>query len=315
MRILNLADFSYNNSCFRYAKTQSNPSFMANGKPLSLQYFVNEKSSLLPKRVLDEARLILQKSPLEELPSLLELHKKIYAPILQCNSLDEVKALFPEFVDMKECLSFERNNAYKKRFNNNCGDNFALYMMKEYWAKLKTKTEIAQDLGLKSRSTLDWPLEQINFVSYNKNYYTLLKNSDKEGNRIVADKTRAWNQLHPDLMQKRNKHAAQANKKPENREALSKKMKERDKIHPERAEKISDNLKRAWGLCPEIRQAFSEFLSRQTPPVMRAATKESRGEKLNSTERRMNKGLFKRFWNEYPELKAVFAEALRKTKD
>lgn len=292
--------------------TTSNPTFEGGGKPITLQYAVEKRAHLIPRRVLDEARKRLAAGG-EQIISLMELHKEIYGPLLGYQTLRALQedGKFPEFNKMTEGVSFERNSRYAREFQERTDENFALKMLQEFWVKLKTKDEIARDMGMTSRSSLEWPLKQIGFVSYNPNYKTLLNASDEEGNRLIASKTTAWNAAHPDLMYARNKHAAQGCKTEAYREAHSKRMKEYDILHPERREKIARSSKLAWDLCPEVRKAMAEFALTCPGFMRRIVVKHFKGQKLTVSEERTDKIFFKKFWTAYPELKEVYAKAKR----
>lgn len=295
-------------------KKMPSTTFEAGGKPISLKYVVEKRAYLLPERILDAAKTIL-KSATRELPSLLELHKEIYAPLLNCKTLEEVKNLFPEFSAMQEEVIFERNTRYAKEFKERTDKNFALKMIQEYWGNLKTKDEIAKEFGMLNRTSLDWPLQQINFVGFHPNYKTLLKSSDEEGNRIIASKTTAWNTLHPDLMHKKNKHAAQGCKTDEYKKAQSARMYKYDKEHPERREKITATLKSAWERCPEVRTAMAEYALTCPLFIRRIVLKRYKGQQLTDYENKISKGFFKKFWETHPELKKVLSDAFKKNSD
>lgn len=310
MQIISIPNYT-NNILVR--SNNNKPSFEGRGKPITLRYVVEKRSHLLPERVLNNAREILS-SQTERIPSLMELHKSIYAPLLTCNTLDEAKEMFPEFEEMLGIVTFERNSRYAKEFNERTDKNFALRMLQEFWVNLKTKDEIAQELGMLNRNSLEWSLKQIGFVSYPANYKTLLKASDEEGNRLIACKTIAWNALHPDLMYAKNKHAAQGCKTPEYREAQSDRMKAYDREHPERRQKIGESSREAWENCPEVKEAMSEFAKSSSLFVRKVVMKNIKGENLSPAEKRINKGFYKRFWDSHPYLKAVFADARNKNK-
>lgn len=298
---------SYNNMGLK----TSQPTFDGGGKPITLQYIVENRAHILPKRVLN-ATLSLLKTKEAQLPSLMELHRRIYAPLLSCKTLDEAKKIFPEFCEMKGSVEFQRDTRYSREFKERTDENFALKMLQDFWAKLKTKDEIAQEMGMRSRSTLDWPLQQIGFVSYHPNYKVILRASDEEGNQVIAAKTTAWNAAHPDLMRAKNKHAAQGCKTEEFKVAQSERIKEYDKLHPERREKISMNVKRAWEACPEIRSAMAEFALTCPGFMRRVVVKRFKGMELSQSEIRTDKTFFKMFWNAYPELKEVYAKAMKR---
>ena len=309
MRILSIPTFNIQNN--NYKNTQ--PTFEAGGKPITLQYILEKRSNLLPERVLQAVKAELAKGS-SKTRSLLEIHRVIYEPILKYTSLEALKedAAFPEFKDIKPFVLFERNTRYAKEFKERTDKNFVLNMIQEYWGNLKTKDEIAQSFGMKNRNSLEWALKQIDFVSFPPNYRTLLRSSDEAGNREIASKTAAWNALHPDLMYARNKHAAQGCKTEEYRKAQAQRMKEYDKEHPERREKISISGKEAWAKCPEVRQAMSEFAAQSSSFLRHIVMKRFSGVKLTNKEDRISRGFFKRFWQTHPELKAVYAEAKKK---
>ena len=309
MRILSIPTFNIQNN--NYKNTQ--PTFEAGGKPITLQYVLEKRSNLLPERVLQAVKAELAKGS-SKTCSLLEIHRAIYEPILKYTSLEALKedAAFPEFKDIKPFVLFERNTRYAKEFKERTDKNFVLNMIQEYWGNLKTKDEIAQSFGMKNRNSLEWALKQIDFVSFPPNYRTLLRSSDEAGNREIASKTAAWNALHPDLMYARNKHAAQGCKTEEYRKAQAQRMKEYDKEHPERREKISISGKEAWAKCPEVRQAMSEFAAQSSSFLRHIVMKRFSGVKLTNKEDRISRGFFKRFWQIHPELKAVYAEAKKK---
>lgn len=285
-------------------------SFEASGKPLTLKYVVEKRSNLLPTRILDSAKKCLLDSSLKN-KSLLALHKEIYAPLLECKTLQEVKSLYPEFENITDEIKFKRpKSIYAKLFMERTeNENFALKMLQEIWANLKNKDEIALDLGMNSRSSLEWALGQINFVPLSSSYKKLLLASDVEGNKAIADKTTAWNSLHPDLMYAHNKKAAQGCKTEEYREAQSKRIKEYDNEHPERREKISITLKKGWQKCPEVRKAMSEFSKNESYFLKNALGKKTANKKLTEGEKRAIASFYKRFWDAHPELKAVYSEA------
>lgn len=287
--------------------TQIQPTFQGRGKPIDLKYALEKRADLIPSRVLEEARKVLQSGGSE---SLRDIHLRLYAPLLGYTTLEEVRENYPEFAGIKDAVVFERDTVRKRKFEERTdGINFPLKMLQELWGKLKTKDEVAQELGMAGRSTLDWALENIDFVYYPKNYKTLLKASDEQGNREIAQKTAAWNALHPDLMYAHNKHAAQGCKTPKYRAAQAQRMYEYDKEHPERREKISEANRRAWARCPEVREAMAEFACRESAFTRRTIMKCFRGEPLTAYETRAEKGFFKRFWAAHPELISVYTEA------
>lgn len=286
-----------------------NTSFAGRGKPIDLKYIVEKRAHLLPERILVQARQIVARDPASGI-SLKELHLSTYESLLSYTSMEQVRKDFPEFAGIADSVVFARNSVYKQQFEAKTKDiDFPLKMLQELWANLKTKDEVAAELGLQNRSSLEWALKQIGFVYYPPNYRTLLKASDEEGNREIARKTQEYNAAHPEQMYARNKHAAQGCKTPEYRCAQRERMLEHDRNHPERREKISEFDRRTWELCPEIREALSRFTAGESAYVRQTVVKVMQGESLSPYESRTRKGFFKRFWDAYPYFKEVLRQA------
>ncbi len=282
----------YSINPFNYNKSLSTPAFEGRGKPIGLRYIVEKRSNLLPEIILEQASQIVARGK-ENMPSLKELHLKRYAPLLDMKSMDEVRQNYPEFVGIADSVSFERNGAFKNRFEEKTkGMNFPLKMLQELWGKLRTKDEVAQELGFKSRSSIEWALNQIGFVYFPHNYRTLVKSSDEAGNREIAQKTEAYNASHIEEMYTRNKHAAQFCKTPEYRAAQSARMKEHDIQNPERIEKIRKFNLRVNEVAPELGEAMSVFAQDESAFSRLVIQKSERGEKLSHIEERVHRA----FW-------------------
>ncbi len=261
--------YNYNND-LALQKKASYTNFQAKGQPLKLQYIVENRDYALPKRVLEEAKKILSQNTSGVLPSLLQIHKEVYAPLLRCKTLDEAKALYPEFSEVKEEIIFIKNNHYKRDFEERtAGENFALKMLKDYWGRLKTLREISQEYGMRNRISLEWPLEQINFPKFHNKYKNILLASDREGTKVLA-----------------------------------KRVQDSDLADNSRKEKISASLYERWENNFEVRQAMSDFASEQGPGYRKMLDKVYAKKPLSDVEERMNKGFFKRFWEKYPHLKS-----------
>ena len=98
---MRLISIPYSLNSYNHSKTQNQPNFEAKGKPISLEYIVENRSNLLPPRVLEKAQSILRNGR-ESLKSLKELHLEIYSPLLECKTLNEAKLLYKEFENMDE---------------------------------------------------------------------------------------------------------------------------------------------------------------------------------------------------------------------
>lgn len=237
-----------------------NPQFCSRKLPIDLNYVIEQRAKYLPERMLGRIKQVIDSRP-DRLPTLKELHKDTYSPLNNCQTLEEAKELFPEFAGLSEAnVSFKRNTGNIKilKDNNYLKEGFSLKLLKDIWVDLKTQDEIAGMLGLEGRHSLGWILKKIGFVNYSQNYRTLLLSSDEETRKIIAEKTRKWNQTHYDEMLKRNKHAAQFNKSEKYRAEQSQRMKEMFIREPERRERISKNSTTLWS-NPENRRRHSKI--------------------------------------------------------
>lgn len=292
------------------------PNFQGRKAPIGLDYVLKNHMSLLPERVSNQVKKIISQNSTQT-PTLKDIHKQIYSPLLECKTLAEAQKLFPEFANMSEAdISFKRitGNIKKLKTSGALENNFSLKMLQEFWGNLKSQDEVAKELGLKDRSAIQWVLQKIGFVNYKSNYKTLLMSSDPETRAVISAKTVAWNAAHPDLMYAKNKHAAQFCKTQEYRDAHSLRMKEYDKAHPERREKISAYDKKVWDLCPEIKAAMTDYKNAQSNAVKAILNKQAHKDKLTTDEKRIIKSFYKGFWQNYPELRQVFKEAHAKVK-
>lgn len=300
-----------------YHKNQTFRPTFEGRKIIDLNYVIKNRSELLPKRVCDKVNEIIN-SDSGKMPTLKQVHSEIYEPLMKCQTLEEAKELFPEFTEIKSADKvFKRNtgNIRKLTLNGYLNENLSLKLLQEVWVKLKSQDEIANELGLRNRSSLGWILKKINFKNYSSNYRTLLISSDPEGRAVIAAKTTAWNACHPDLMQKKNKYAAQFCKTAEYRKEHSNRMIDYDKLHPERKEKIREFNLAVWKKVPEIRKAMSNFARSQDSFTKLVISKEISGINLSPCENRIKKSFYKKFWRENPEFKKLYKEAYKQVRE
>lgn len=281
-------------SSFNPLQTRQSSVSFEGGRLIDLNYVLKNRKNLLPERVLNKVEEIVKSNP-SKMPTLKQVHQEIYSPLLDCKTLEEAQKMFPEFSSVKEAnISFQRyTKNIKKILENKYFDkNFSLKMLQECWANLRSKEEIVKEMGLDSRTSLDWVLQKINFVNCTSNYRTLIKASDPESRKIIAAKTTAWNAAHPDLMKARNKHAAQYMKKPENREAHSERMKEHFRKHPERRKQISENSKEYWSDSKHREEQSKRGLEYE----------------ILHPEKRVNNARYQKMvWEKIPEIRLVMA--------
>lgn len=287
-------------------KNQYQPSF-SSAKDITLNYLVKKRAYSLPSRILTRAKELV--SSMTSQTSLLDLHKQTYAPLLSCKTLDEARNLFPEFREILDAkiLLQKRSKHTEKIFEKVKPEDLSLKLLQKYWANLSSQEEIAKEFGV-SRYAVQWINEKLNFPAFPKNYLTLLKASDEKLNAQIAQKTTDFNLANPEQMYARNRHAAQFCKTKKYKRAQSTRIKEYDKAHPERKQKIADFDREVWERLPQIRAALREELKTYKKIYSIIAKKESQHQPLNEFEERMKKSFYKKFWTKYPEYKAQYSE-------
>ena len=195
-----------------YNKIVYSNSFGA-AKDINLKYIYAKRLHLLPDRM---KRIVsdIASGNTEFKTTLRDLHLAVYSPLLNCKNLNEAAAIFPEFSQILELNTvIQRDSSNLRKIKEKMPlSEFSIYILKERWGKLKTINEIADNLGLKNRSSLSWFMEITKIPDLGKNYQALLKASDEELNRQIAAKTRTYNQRHYDDVLRRNRILSEKNR-------------------------------------------------------------------------------------------------------
>lgn len=303
VQIVNLYNFSYNKTSFEGGIKD----------PISLKYILTRHKSLLPERIQEEARKVLHTNP-QKTPTLKKLHQDTYAQLMECQTLDEAKFLFPEFngvLDATKVFLKARGNIKTLIQNGQLNENLSLKLLKDFWGELKTHEEIAKEMGLTNRNAVNYIFTKLGIPPFSQNYKTLILSSEPETHAVIAAKTKAWNAAHPDLMRAHNKMAAQGNKTQCRREASSARMKEYDLNHPERIQKISEYRKEVWATIPDVKEKLKDFISKQSFATRKIIAKDANDEPLTQIEQLMKTILYKKFWETYPECLEQYRQAFK----
>ncbi len=235
MKILSCFNIPYYSSNYN---TSCKPSFSGDVK-VTLDYVIKKRAYILPERMVRAVKkeiLDSKKNTKKAMPSLFDLHKKIYAPLLDCKTLEQAQSLFPEFREVLNADKLIKKNTYniRKIKEKVSLSDFSLYVLKERWANLKTLDTIAKEFCLENRNKLGWILEKVRIPDLGKQYLQLLKSSDVTLRKEIADKVTAFNNNHRAYVINRNR--------------------ELSKAHRELNRKI---FQTAWDRLPHIKEAFS----------------------------------------------------------
>ena len=293
-----------------YQTISDSPSFGA-AKDITLKYVVSKYPHILPERVFEAAKQIINSVPKAKRPTLYELHLELYKGLLECKTLDEARNMFPEFREVLDASIFKHSRSKHLKNLTVPLEDLSLTILQRYYGKLKPQHEIARELGFVNKNGFDWLKDKIRFVTFKKNYLTLLYSSDETKNKIIAQKTRNFNQRYPERMYAHNKQAAQSNKSEIYRKNQSQRIKQYDLQNPERKEKIGKFTREVWSRLPHIKLAISKEMA-HFPGMGKLIPKYINHEQYNDTEKRINKKFFKYFWKKYPEYKKEFAQMCKK---
>ena len=206
-------------------------------KDMDLKNIAKNKLYLLPERMQKVVTEKIKKGE-DNGVVLRDLHLDVYSKILECDSLSAVQNEYPEFGEVLQANVVIKHKSpnIKKIMEVMPLEDLSLFLIKERWANLKTTDEIAKELGLKDRSALNWVLDKIQIPRFERNYMTLLRSSDEEMNKIIAEKTRLYNISHRDVMLEHNRRVAQQSKDVQREISL-----------------------RAWAMLPHVKKALSEM--------------------------------------------------------
>jgi len=223
-------------SKYLYSKNFYTPNFEA-AKDISLNYVFKNRMHILPKRMQDTIKTSLNKLKNENI-TLRDLHLQIYNELNNCKTLDEARNKYIEFREVLSAESIVKHKSPNIKIIEKTIplEKLSLHILKERWGKLKTLDEIAQDLGLKNRSAIAWFMDKIHMPDFEKNYMMLLRASDEKLNQEIAQKTKNYNNLHPNRMLTHNQKVA------------------KESIEIQRTISLE-----AWQLVPHIRVALSEM--------------------------------------------------------
>ena len=125
------------------------PSFGA-AKDITLKYVVSKYPHILPERVFEAAKNIINTIPKNKRPTLYDLHLEQYKGLLECRTLNEARNLYPEFREVLDASIF-RNSRSKHLKNLKVSlEDLSLRVLQDYYGRLIPQHEIGTELGFVS---------------------------------------------------------------------------------------------------------------------------------------------------------------------
>ncbi len=189
--------------------------------------------------------------------TLYDIHTKIFTPLLECKTLDEAKALYPEFrsvIDAKD-LNPEKMSPTMLKIKNGeiegiTLENLSLELLKIHYGKGISPNSRSAYYGLSKDASLKL-FDILKIKKLDGMYLRLLNDCNPIKRKRVSE---SW------TSEKRAQHAAIANKiwdDPKKRQAQSEQRQEWFKEHPDECKKISERLT-GTKLSSETKRKISE---------------------------------------------------------
>lgn len=274
----------------------NNPSFCG-GYSLNLAETIENLDKLAtkypdiyPKNVREWAGMILEEGNKAK-DTLISVHKKLYANVKECFSLEELKTKFPEFKDVKPASEVDAKEGslldeilkgQNEIFNNE--EDLSLQLIKLYWGEGFSLNDLKAYAGGRD---LNGIMNKLNIPKVNRNYGHVLKFSDPEYNeRLTKQMTQKRRETmdikaqqqdgepvyikRGPLSPEHRQHISEGlikyyQENPERIFAMSERQKKFYEDNPEQAQMFRRVMQRAWNIfgAERIKQALSKFLKKE----------------------------------------------------
>ena len=252
----------------------------------NLDKLAEKNFSVYPKNIREWAGMILDSGNTAK-QTLIDIHKKYYEALKNCTSLNEVKAKFPEFSDVKsdKDVMFSKNSFGEavKAGEIECFDkneDLSLQILKLYYGDGFSLNDLKKYTNGKD---IYYTMTKLGIPRQNQTYGYILKFSDPEYNeRLTAEMTykrrlaldkKAQAEGEPvyiprgPLSKEHCEHISEGLQKywrenPERMLYMSEKMKDFYRQNPEKSEELSRVMKKAWNVygADRIKGAQSKFM-------------------------------------------------------
>lgn len=289
---------------------------------------------------------ILQGLESNENTDIVTLHREYYSQLLDCETLEDAKKLYPEFqnvIDAKDIdlSSYSGNNTFKQiqrgKFVGLTLENLSITLLKKYYAELIPDS----NEGIKNAINMNHQpfhnlLTTLN-IQRDKRYSKLLglrmqhdaikrTSQTPEYKRKHSEALKASYANNPELLEKRREIQKRNWQNPEYREktltahAKAVKTEEYSKKQHIHATNLWQNEEYkqirsivdfashlAWEMHPQAKQLYKE-MAKEFPDLAQAINKRRRKEPLTERERQVNLLYFKACNENFPNIKREVAE-------
>ena len=254
---------------------------------VNLDKLAKKDPNVYPKNVREWAGMILEEGNKDK-ETLISVHKKLYASIKDCFSLDELKAKFPEFSDVKSASEVEfregtlADDLLKGKIEFfNTEEDLSLQIIKLYWGEGFSLNDLKAYTGGKDLNAI---MNKLNIPKVHRQYGYVLKFSDPEYNERLTKQMTLKRQETLDikaqqqegepvhikrgpLSAEHRQHISEGLIKhyiehPESIFAISQRQKKYFEDNPDQAELFRKVMTKAWGMpgMEDIKKALSKFM-------------------------------------------------------
>lgn len=327
------------NSTFLYS--MPNVSFTGS-KMISLQEQLEKVDyNAIPKRVRDRIQDELEHGTTK---NLYEIHTETYAPLLSCQTLDEAKAMFPEFQDVIDAKDLEEDKMFltmrkikRGKFDNIKIEDLSLELLKSHYGRGLSPCHNKEAFFGFSKETVFNFLKAVNIERLDGQYLFLVsasspqrraKNSaawtkekravrskqaiaewdDEEKRKALSDKKKQYYIDHPEAAQAHSERMTGRVETPEHKAKISKGMKRYHKHHPE----IAQLQQQAWFEHADIIQAMKKIAETEFPYLKSIFYKRANGIPLTQSDKNYETQYHKKCESMYPGLHATVAATYKR---
>lgn len=281
---------------------------------LNLFYMLERNAKYLPERVRVYAEELCKQAlkssaslseAEKKVPTLIQVHNKVYAPIQKCETLEELQKNFPEFEQAQSAVRLQGNRsiAVKAILSRISLEEFTLDYIKRLYLPTKIN-DLVTHYNMPNRNLFDWLNQKLHINKLPKTYIQLLKMADETENAKVAEASRNAIYRNPQAQAARLIKAKESNQTPEARERSRQRSKKMHLEHPEYRKRTRLISKLTWDRCSEIKEIMKQKIAQN--PHIKILMAKRKNNKLSPKEEKILSSFYKSFWENHPELKEKY---------
>jgi len=324
-----------------YPKNYYTISFTAS-KMISLEEQLERiEESALPERIQGNVRKELEQGSKKNLCS---IHRETYAPLLECRTLDEAKALFPEFQDVIDAKDLEESlmsstmkRIKKGKIEGVKIEDLSLELLKSHYGRGLSPSHYKEAFFGLSKETIFRMLELLNIKRLDGKYLFLVNSSspekraknsaawtkekraarsleaikewdDEEKRKTLSKKKKQYYKDHPEAAEAHSKRLTGRTETPEHKANISRGVKRYRDNHPE----VTAVQRQAWAEHNDITRKMSEIAKKHFPHLGQILAKRRSGEPLTQNDIDYEKCYYGVCEREIPGFRTIVARTYKK---